>query len=42
MSLFSADSGADMPLEENWADPIWRRYNQWRYERIAAWVEAHA
>ena len=36
---FREDSGADIPLEENWADPVWRRYNQWRYERITDWVK---
>jgi hypothetical protein len=38
-SLFRESSGADIPLEENWSDPTWRRYNEWRYERIAAWVK---
>jgi type 1 glutamine amidotransferase len=37
--LFRQDTGADIPVAENWADPIWRRFNQWRYERIAAWVK---
>jgi hypothetical protein len=38
-SLFRESSGADIPLEENWSDPTWRRYNEWRYERITAWVK---
>lgn len=38
-TMFRAAAGADIPLQENWADPTWRRYNEWRYERIAAWVK---
>jgi hypothetical protein len=38
-TLFRVASGADIPAEENWADPLWRQYNEWRYERIAAWVK---
>lgn len=38
-TLFREASGADIPLEERWADPTWRRYNEWRYERITAWVK---
>ena len=38
-ALFRQDSGHDIPGEENWADPVWRRFNEWRYERIAAWVK---
>ena len=38
-TLFREDSGGDIPLEENWSDPLWRRYNEWRYERITAWVK---
>jgi hypothetical protein len=38
-TLFREASGADIPLEENWSDPLWRRYNQWRYERITEWVK---
>ena len=37
-SLFKADSGHDLPLAENWSDPVWLAYNEWRYRRIAAWV----
>ena len=37
--LFRAESGHAMPREENWADPAWRAYNEWRYRRIAAWIE---
>ena len=37
-SLFRQDSGHDIP-DENWDDPVWRRFNEWRYERIAAWVK---
>src|SRR4051794_15353577 len=38
-SLFREQCGADIPAEENWSDPVWRRYNEWRYQRIAAWVK---
>lgn len=38
-ALFRSESGADIPAEENWSDGLWRRYNAWRYERIAAWVK---
>jgi hypothetical protein len=27
----------DLPLTENWDDPAWRAFNEWRYRRIAAW-----
>lgn len=36
-SLFKAESGHPIP-DENWADPVWRQYNEWRYRRIADWV----
>ncbi|HKA43579.1 MAG TPA: beta-galactosidase trimerization domain-containing protein [Burkholderiales bacterium] len=36
--LFHEDAGSDIPRED-WADPVWRRYNEWRYRRIAAWVK---
>lgn len=36
-SLFSAESGERIPLE-NWDDPLWRKYNEWRYRRIADWI----
>jgi len=38
-TLFREASGADIPMEENWLDSTWRRYNEWRYERITAWVK---
>lgn len=38
-TMFKADSGFELPLEENWNDPAWRAFNEWRYRRIAAWVE---
>jgi hypothetical protein len=37
-TLFKADSGFDLPLTENWDDPAWRAFNEWRYRRIAVWV----
>lgn len=36
-SLFTAESGHGIP-DENWDDPVWRQYNEWRYRRIADWV----
>lgn len=36
-SLFGAESGQSIP-DENWDDPVWRQYNEWRYRRIADWV----
>ncbi|MDB5863078.1 MAG: hypothetical protein JWO70_884 [Betaproteobacteria bacterium] len=38
-TLFREDSGSDIPAAEDWSDPVWRRFNQWRYERITAWVK---
>jgi hypothetical protein len=38
-TLFHAASGHDLPPAEDWDDPVWRHYNQWRYERIADWVK---
>lgn len=35
--LFEADSGLPFPHEEDWEDPAWKRYNEWRYHRIADW-----
>jgi len=37
-SMFRADSGFELPREENWNDPAWLAFNEWRYRRIAAWV----
>jgi hypothetical protein len=36
--LFRAEAGAAIPVQENWSDPLWRRFNEWRYRRIADWV----
>jgi hypothetical protein len=36
--LFRAESGHAIPPAENWQDPLWRQYNEWRYRCIAAWV----
>ncbi len=35
---FRRDSGHDIPAREDWNDPVWREFNEWRYRRIAAWV----
>lgn len=37
-AMFRAESGHAIPRQENWDDPIWRHYNEWRYRRIADWV----
>jgi hypothetical protein len=37
-SMFKAESGHAIPQKENWDDPLWRQYNEWRYRRIADWV----
>ena len=37
-SLFKADSGFELPLEEGWSDPVWLAFNEWRYRKIAAWI----
>jgi len=37
-TLFREETGHAIPLVENWSDPLWRRFNEWRYRRIAAWV----
>jgi hypothetical protein len=34
---FRADTGLAFPAEEDWQDPAWKRYNEWRYHRIADW-----
>ena len=34
--LFRELTNSDFP-QEDWQDPIWKRYNEWRYERIADW-----
>ncbi len=38
-TLFREDSGNEIPADEDWSNPVWRRFNQWRYERITAWVK---
>lgn len=37
-SLFRDEHGHELPRTEDWDDPVWRLYNEWRYRRIAAWV----
>ena len=37
-TLFKADSGFELPLAEEWQDPAWLAFNEWRYRRIAAWI----
>lgn len=35
---FLSDTGHVIPATEDWDDPVWRQFNEWRYQRIAAWV----
>lgn len=35
---FRAESGHDIP-DEDWGSPLWRRFNEWRYACITAWVK---
>jgi hypothetical protein len=37
--LFRDDHGHELPAREDWDDPIWRTYNEWRYRRVAVWIE---
>jgi hypothetical protein len=37
-TLFKQHSGQAIPQSEDWDDPVWRLYNEWRYQRIADWV----
>jgi len=36
---FRADTGAELPAAEDWNDPHWRAFNEWRYRQIASWVQ---
>ena len=36
--LFRSELGHELPHAENWEDPVWRAYNEWRYRRIASWI----
>jgi hypothetical protein len=36
---FRAESGHDIPHAEDWGSPLWRRFNEWRYACITAWVK---
>lgn len=36
---FREDVGDDMPEKEDWQDPLWRRFVQWRYDCILAFIE---
>lgn len=37
--MFREVSGHAIPHEEDWDSPVWRQFNEWRYRRIAAWVQ---
>ena len=36
---FRAHAGEAIPLEEDWENPVWRTFNEWRYRQIADWVK---
>jgi hypothetical protein len=35
-AAFRAEHGASIPTED-WDDPVWRAYNEWRYRHVADW-----
>jgi Beta-galactosidase trimerisation domain/Hypothetical glycosyl hydrolase 6 len=35
--MFTERFGRPFPMTEDWSDPDWKRYSEWRYERIADW-----
>ena len=37
-TLFKKDTGYAIP-EENWNDPVWLEFNEWRYKRLALWIK---
>jgi Hypothetical glycosyl hydrolase 6/Beta-galactosidase trimerisation domain len=37
-SLFQKESGHPIPEQEDWDNPVWLQFNEWRYRRIALWV----
>jgi hypothetical protein len=37
-TLFRRDTGHSIPEAEDWNDPVWLKFNEWRYRRIAEWV----
>lgn len=34
---FREYAGFDLPEQEDWSQPAWRQYNEWRYRSIADW-----
>jgi len=34
---FRQETGCELPTVENWDDPVFRQFIQWRYRSIAAW-----
>jgi hypothetical protein len=36
-TLFRETFGREFPEKEDWNDPDWKRYNEWRYAQIADW-----
>lgn len=35
--MFSERFHRPFPMTEDWSDPDWKQYSEWRYERIADW-----
>ena len=35
--MFSERFDRPFPMQEDWSDPDWKLYSEWRYERIADW-----
>lgn len=35
---FKLDTGLDTPTEEDWSNPVWRRWMTWRHEEIARFL----
>ena len=39
ISKFKSDTGLDVPKEENWDDPVWRRWIAWRSEETTQFLK---
>jgi len=37
--LFRREIGDDMPEQEDWDSPLWRRFVDWRYDKIVEFIE---
>jgi hypothetical protein len=38
-TLFKKDTGHPIPETEDWHNPVWLEFNEWRYKRIAKWIQ---